>query len=171
MKSSELNPLGAAFGGYVMVSVLADTLGADVTKIKRQATRYGLLRNIGGVPYINGQKFLEKQEEDEGIRKERKRIRASAKKPESLSTTNNIGILRGQKTRLTNLNRELDQRIAMLDKKIVSAKDKQEKSNLETDRGRFEERLDSNKATLQVAIDRLAILEQSDSQDSPDSEK
>jgi hypothetical protein len=160
MEKPNLNNVGIQFGDKMPLRTFVDQIEADFNEVKRLAKRSGLLINVGGAYFINAAKFLTAQETIQEMRAEKRKSRkdGAGTGEASVENTERESLLRGQKTRLTNLVNKYQARIAELAKSVKTEKDRTRKSQMETESGVLQGRIENIQETLKKVEKRLAEL-------------
>jgi vacuolar-type H+-ATPase subunit I/STV1 len=165
MSSNDNLYLGLASEGKILLTVYAREINADLEILTRQAKQSRALIDAGGVFYINVPKFLQKREEIQQRRDEAKDKRKSETTTRTtIETTTNIGMLRAQRTRLTNLIAEEQKELEGLPQKLAAETNHDLKRKLKTRQDNLPVMIESNQDTLAKVEKRLRELgEESDS--------
>ncbi len=151
--------LGLVFGDIMLLSAFAEQIGADLNKLARQASRCRALIDVGGISYINVPLFLQKRQAAQEARDEaREKRKSDPALAGTIETTTKVGLLRGQITRITGLNVDIQLKLEKLRNLIDAETDPEKRSDLETDQGNLMSRLESNKETISKAQKRLEEL-------------
>lgn len=156
MQTDDNLNVGIVFGDMLLLTAYAQLIGANPDKLKRQASRCGALIDAAGVFYVNVPLFLQKRQVEQEARAKRRSESASQ---ETIETTTRVGLLRGQKTRITRINLEIQARLDELSNLIRAEADRQKRSDLETEQGHLMSRLASNNETLAKVQRRLNELQ------------
>ncbi len=160
-------------GNIVPLNSYSESIGADASLLKRQASRYGAIINRGGVNFIDLDAFDSGQVEEATSKRKTKEERKEKGKGStgSVATTNSTGLLRGLINKLNKSIPVKERELADLEAEYDNASNQVVKSALSRRYDRLEPELRKNKKTLELAQKRLDELAKQDCQKFEDGQR